>query len=110
MNRKFALALATTVVLATAALTPTSASAFHGGHGFGGHGFGGHGFGHGAHGLGHGHGHGFGHGHGHGRGGFGFDASDVIGIVSSVATSAPDCYVEKRIYNGSVVRRVTVCE
>lgn len=83
MFRKLTIALGATAVIAAAALTPTTASAW---------------------GWKHHHGH---HGHhGHWRGGFGFGFGPTY-------IAGPDCYVVKKMVMtdyGPRVRRVTVCD
>ena len=83
MFRKIALALGATAVIGAAALTPTTASAWHHGHGHHGH-------------------------HGHWRGGYALG----VGIIAPATIYASDCYVVKKIVNtplGPQIRRVTVC-
>ena len=83
MFRKLTIALGTTAVLAAAALTPTTASAW----GWGGH-----------------HGH-----HGH----HGWNRGFAVGFYAPTYAVAPNCYVVRRIVAtpyGPQPRRVTVCD
>ncbi|HET9716192.1 MAG TPA: hypothetical protein VFP60_08415 [Pseudolabrys sp.] len=91
MIRKFALALGTTIAIASAALIPTSASAGHG----------------------HGHGHGHAHGHGHWHGHWHRGVAWRVGIVAPATYIASDCYIVKKVVAtpfGPRVRRVSVCD